>query len=325
MNFLAIFFAVSAAFVGFIYYAMNECKSFTIDYSNAASKIIVITGANSGLGYQTALELAKAKAHVVMACRNAGRCNKAKNDILAVVPDATVTTLELDLGSLASVRHFAAVVKEQFDHVDVLINNAGIMANPTREVTVDGLESQVGTNHFGHFLLTALLYPILAPNARIINHSSEAHRFATSNFPFEDLQSEVKYDPWVAYGNSKLANLLFTYALNERLAASGNPKHIVSIAVHPGYTATNLQKDRVPFYEMMNSFLAMDVKDGALSQLYAAVDPQASASVNTYLGPRFSMLGKPAVQVTSAMAAKKEAQDQLWEVSEQLTGTAFAL
>ncbi len=268
MSVIGFLVIAAALFAGFVYHAMNECKSFKVNFSQTPNKVIVITGANSGLGYQTALELAKADARVVLGCRSKQRCEQAKSNILKVAPDASVTTFPLDLASFESIKEFANNVKENFDHVDVLVNNAGIMAIANRETTVDGIESQVGTNHFGHFLLTSLLFPILAKNGRIVNHSSGAHLFAASKFPFEDLQLEKAYDPWVSYGNSKMANLFFTYELNKRLAASANPKNIISIAVHPGYTATNLQKDRFPMWEAMNGFFAMSLEDGALSQIH---------------------------------------------------------
>jgi NAD(P)-dependent dehydrogenase (short-subunit alcohol dehydrogenase family) len=249
-------------------YAVEECKSFDVDYHAAANKIVIVTGANSGLGFHTALALARANATVVLACRNERKCIPAKLQIQAAVPSSKVDSLELDLSSFKSIKQFTEDFKKKFPKLDVLINNAGIMAVPSRELTVDGLELQIGTNHFGHFLLTALLYPILSNNGRIINHSSGAHALADKNFPLEDLQSERDYSPFKAYGNSKLANLLFTFELNKRLKESGNPRNISSIAVHPGYTATNLQVERFPFWEQLNALFAMSGKDGSLSQIY---------------------------------------------------------
>ncbi len=144
-------------------------------------------------------------------------------------------------------------------------------------------------------------------------------------FPMHDLQSEVSYDPWTAYGNSKFANLLFTYELNHRLEVSGNPKAIKAIAVHPGYTATNLQTDRFPLYDFFNSLLAMHGEDGAKSQVYAAVDPKVQASDRTYIGPAWIMFGAPKVQSTKSSAWVKERQEKLWQESERLTGMQFVL
>ena len=253
---------------GFLQYAKLEMKNYVIDYSQTPSKVIVITGANSGLGYYTALALAKEKSVVIMACRSRDRCESAKATILKEAPKATVECMDLDLASFESIRTFAKEFTSKYDHLDVLVNNAGIMALPEREVTADGLEFQIGTNHFGHFLLTALLFPHIATNGRIINHSSGAHLMAASNFVFKDLLSEKSYDPWIVYGNSKLANLFFTYELNRRLTKDNNPKNIMSIAVHPGYTSTNLQNSRFPFWEYLNEFAAMKGEEGALSQIY---------------------------------------------------------
>jgi len=253
---------------------MKQCATYLEDSSSGNilqpltnDKVIIITGANSGLGYYTALSLAKRNAHVLLACRNLHKCDVAKNDILHTYANASVSTMALDLSSFQSVRTFAENVKAVYSHIDVLINNAGIMAVNPREVTADGLEAQIGVNHFGHYLLTCLLFPLLEKNGRIINHSSAAHNFHASTFPYSNLQSEVHYEPWTAYGNSKVANLLFTFELNRKLARGRNPKGIMSIAVHPGYTATNLQNGKYPFWDVANSWFAMRGEDGALSQI----------------------------------------------------------
>ncbi|KAJ1401937.1 hypothetical protein B484DRAFT_338823 [Ochromonadaceae sp. CCMP2298] len=201
------------------------------------SKIILITGANSGLGYYTALRLAQLKAHVVLACRSTDKCAAARQSILDLHPEALVDAMQLDLSSFESIRMFSTTFNKSYESLDVLVNNAGIMALPTRETTKDGLEAQIGTNHFGHYLLTCLLFPKLTANGRIINHASGAHLFHAEGFPFENAQMETGYSAWTAYGNSKVANLLFTFELNRRLSG----RNISAYAVHPGYTATNLQ------------------------------------------------------------------------------------
>jgi NAD(P)-dependent dehydrogenase (short-subunit alcohol dehydrogenase family) len=249
-------------------YAKKQMNEFQIDYSQAAGKIIVITGANSGLGYHTTLELAKAKATVVMGCRSLKKCEEAKQSILKEVPHAKLDTFPLDLASFSSIRQFAKSFLGKYHSLDVLVNNAGIMAIPTREVTEDGLELQMGTNHFGHFLLTSLLFPHIRSNGRIINHSSSMHSTAAANFVFKNLLAESSYDPWTVYGNSKLANLYFTYELNRKLQKAGNPKNISAVAVHPGYTATNLQASRFPFWEQINAVFAMKGEEGSLSQTF---------------------------------------------------------
>mmetsp|Transcript_24253 Transcript_24253/g.26525 ORF Transcript_24253/g.26525 Transcript_24253/m.26525 type:complete len:329 (+) Transcript_24253:98-1084(+) len=324
LKFLGFGFVGAAVLLGgFFQYAQKEMDNFKIDYSQTPGKVILVTGANSGLGYYTALELAKHDAQVILACRSATRCQEAKQNILKEAPNGKVDALTLDLSSFQSIKDFVKEFESKYPALDVLVNNAGIMALPNRETTKDGLEAQIGTNHFGHFLLTSLLYPLLTQNGRIINHSSSAHAFAAKNFVFKDLLSEQVYDPWVAYGNSKIANLLFTYELNRRLEKAGNPKNIVSIALHPGYTATNLQNSRFPFWEQINSLVAMKGHHGALSQIYVAVDPSAKVSNNDYVGPAYVALGVPSVQTTSSDAWDVDAQNKLWTESERLTGVKF--
>lgn len=254
---------VFIAFTGFVKFATYECKSFSID--DQSGKVVLITGANSGIGLYTSLYLAKHGAKIIMGCRSLLKCEEAKARILLDAPKAAVDTIALDLASFTSIKKFASTVRKQYPSVDVLVNNAGIMALPTRELTADGLEAQIGTNHFGHFLLTSELLPILSQNGKIVNHASSAHMMAQTSFPFADLQCNTTYDPWSAYGNSKLANLYFTFELNKRLHASGNKKNLTSIAVHPGYTDTNLQTGAVKKYG--NAFFATPVEDGSLSQI----------------------------------------------------------
>jgi len=324
---MGVFSIISTVVVGtgvflaaFKAYNNYEYSQFKIDRQDG--KIMLVTGANSGLGYETSRVLAKNGATVVMACRNQGRCDEAKMNILKETPNAKVDTLLLDLGSFTSIRKAASTFKSKYDHLDVLINNAGIMMIPTRELTKDGLESQIGTNHFGHFLLTGLLFPVIGQNGRIINHSSGAHMFHKANFVTEDLLCE-KYDGFTAYGNSKAANLLFTYELNNRLTHRENPKNIVSIAVHPGYTSTNLQAGKFPFWEQLNAIFAMKVEDGALGQIKAAVDKSVKPSFHNIYGPKFGMCGAPAETSTSKSTWDHEAQQKLWEESIRITGESF--
>lgn len=248
-----------------------------------------------------------------MTCRSQVRCNEAKESIVLEYPklESLITTKVLDLASFDSIKDFA---KQMPNNIDVLINNAGIMAYSRRELTVDGLEAQMGTNHVGHFLLTNLLLGKISKKGRIINHSSGAHMFAAKNFT-SDLMSEKSYGPWIAYGNSKAANLLFTYELNDRLNKAN--KDIISIAVHPGYTSTNLQSNKFPLWELFNQMVAMKVEHGVLSQTLAATSPSMVASMDDFYGPKYFSFGFPTVQKTNK--ADKNAQVELWTQSEKLT------
>lgn len=322
----------------FVQIAMQPCKSFKLAPDVAKNKVIIITGANSGLGFYTSLYLANNGAKVIMACRDNHRCLASKRVImessnltnpLLVEPDV----MDLDLGSFASIRSFVQIFKGTYASkgLDVLINNAGVMAlSPPKSLTVDGIEAQVGINHFGHFLLTALLYPVLNKNGRIVNHASSAHEFAAADEILKgDFQTSDynQWSAWSAYGKSKQANLQFTYEMNDRLASRKNPKNIIAIAIHPGYTSTALQeKSAMNAFGMSwisNKFLAMDLHDGSLSQIIAAVDPSVEASNNTYFGPRYVALGFPVVAPTGKY--HKDAQVELWRVSEELTNQRFTI
>jgi NAD(P)-dependent dehydrogenase (short-subunit alcohol dehydrogenase family) len=237
-----------------------------------------------------------------------------------------VEVASLDLGSLASVQEFADRFAAANTKLDLLINNAGVMA-PPRTLTTDGLELQFGTNHLGHFALTGRLLGLMSanPGARVVNVSSGAHR--RGKIAFDDLQGERSYGRWSAYGQSKLANLLFTFELDRRLRASASPA--VAVAAHPGYAATNLQTAVAPKYEGMlmsfgNLLLAQSAEMGALPTLYAAT--HAGVEGGSYIGPDglFEMRGHPKQVECSAAARDEEAARKLWDVSEQLTGVQFA-
>ncbi len=210
------------------------------DIPDLSGREAVVTGANSGLGFQTALELARHGARVVMACRDQGRGAQAVDRVRAAAPGAQVELGALDLAELASVRRFAAWYRERRERegLDLLVNNAGVMAIPHRR-TADGFEMQLGTNHLGHFALTGLLLPLLTarPGARVVTVSSIAHRAGWISFG--NLQRERRYERWTAYGQAKLANLLFAFELQRRADAVG--VDLLSMAAHPGYAATNLQ------------------------------------------------------------------------------------
>lgn len=296
------------------------------DIPDQSGRTAIVTGANSGIGLVTARELARAGAHVVLACRNAEKGEAAVRAIEAAAPGATVTLAPLDLASLASVREFASGVTSEHGRLDLLINNAGVMAAP-RRLTEDGFESQFGTNHLGHFALTGLLLPCMtAEGARVVTVSSGAHRMGRMRF--DDLHGEQKYGRWSAYGQSKLANLLFAFELDRRLRAGGSA--VTSVAAHPGYAATNLQSAAVPAHErffmsITNAIFAQRAEKGALPTLYAATAPHVEGGA--YFGPDglFEQRGFP-TRVDSTPASKdEEAARRLWETSEELTGVRFAL
>jgi len=287
------------------------------ELTDQSGKTVIVTGANSGLGEVTARELARVGAHVVLACRNTEAGEKA-----AAGMSGSVEVRKLDLADLDSVRAFAQGVTGP---VDILVNNAGVMAVPYR-TTAQGFESQIGTNHLGHFALTGLLLDRLKESAspRVTVLSSTAHRMGKINF--DDLQSETKYERWKAYGQSKLANLLYTYEFARRAKAAGSP--IVVTAAHPGYADTKLQGKTESFMDRVmavgNAMLAQSAEAGAWPTLYAATADIPSGS---YVGPNgFMQQRGKATLVGSTAASKDEAvAKRLWEVSEKLTGVTYQL
>lgn len=282
------------------------------DLPSFAGRTVIVTGANSGLGLVTARELARVGAKTILAVRN-----KAKGDDAAASMTGDVEVRQLDLQDLASVRAFA----EGIDQVDVLVNNAGIMAVPYA-VTVDGFESQIGTNHLGHFALTNLLLPKITD--RVVTVSSMMHLIGWINL--NDLNWKARpYLAWPAYGQSKLANLLFTKELQRRLDAAGS--RVKAHAAHPGYSATNLQgQSGGKIGDTLMGFgnkLATDADFGARQTLYAAAQDLPG---NSFIGPRFTMWGPTGpTPFRSPLARDAAKAAALWELSEQLTGTTFAL
>jgi NAD(P)-dependent dehydrogenase (short-subunit alcohol dehydrogenase family) len=284
----------------------------------------VVTGANSGLGLITARELARAGATVVMACRNTDKAHAALQQVAAAAPSATLEVESLDLGSLASVRAFAEKFNASHDRLDMLINNAGVMAPPRRE-TADGFELQFGTNHLGHFALTGLLIERIKgrEGARVVTVSSGAHRMG--HMKFDDLQATKKYARWAAYGQLKLSNLLFAFELDRRLRAAGSS--VRSLAAHPGYSATNLQSAAAPALDRalmkFTNLIAQSAEMGALPQLYAVTEPGLEGGI--YIGPDgfFEQRGYPAVVQAKAEAYNEADAAKLWSVSEDLTGVKY--
>jgi NAD(P)-dependent dehydrogenase (short-subunit alcohol dehydrogenase family) len=292
-------------------------------------KRIIVTGGNSGIGWEAALVLAGKGASLILAVRSAERGNEAAQQIRDVHSSANVEVMPLDLADLASVRAFAGAYQGRYNTLDVLINNAGVMALPPRK-TADGFEMQFGTNHLGHFALTGLLLPtILAtPKARVVTVSSGAHRFGKMNF--DDLQSEKRYDKWAVYGQSKLSNLLFAYELQRRLETAH--ADAISVGVHPGYVATNLQAagPRMAgsrLQEMLmgwgNRIFAGTAAQGAVPTIYAATSPEVNGC--DYIGPlgRGAKHGVPTRERSTDRSYSIEDARRLWEVSEALTGVTY--
>ena len=287
------------------------------------------TGANSGLGYVTARELARQGARVVLACRSEVRGAEAVDRLVAEVPGAEVEFIQLDLGELDSVREFASVCERTHDRLDLLVNNAGVMALPLGR-TADGFETQFGVNHLGHFALTGLLLPMIAETsgARIVTVSSMVH--VLSNIDIDDLNSEKgPYRRWIAYARSKTANLLFTHELARRLSRAGSDA--VAAAAHPGYASTNLQttgprlegrKGAERFMEIGNRVFAQSAEAGALPTLYAATAP--GVRPDTFVGPSFAMWrGSPATSWRARWTRDDTAGERLWTASERLTGVVY--
>jgi NAD(P)-dependent dehydrogenase (short-subunit alcohol dehydrogenase family) len=300
----------------------------TENIPDLTGKVAIVTGANSGIGYETAVAFAEKGATVIMACRNLEKSQAALDQLRAEVPGADVELMRLDLASLASVRQFVDEFQEKYERLDLLINNAGIMMVPYG-TTEDGFERQFGTNHLGHFALTGLLLDtILAtPGARVVNVSSTGHRFGRMDF--DDLMYEDGngYSSNGAYGRSKLANLLFTYELQRRFEAVG--AEAMATAAHPGGTNTNLQ-DEIgerwyvkPFVPLMR--MVMQSADmGALPTIRAAVDPDAEGG--NYYGPGGFMeqRGYPVLVQSSGASHNLADAQRLWQVSEELTGVSFS-
>ena len=302
-------------------------QAWTIqDLPDQTGRLAVVTGASSGTGWETANALAARGATVVLACRNAQKTEAALQRIRLAHPGARVEGQALDLGSLRSIRKAAAALRARFDRVDLLINNAGVMIPPYGR-TEDGFETQIGTNHLGHYAFTGLLLDRLlaTPGARVVTMSSAAHRIGGINF--DDLHAERGYRAWAAYGQSKLANLLFTYELQRRLAAAGSGT--LALAAHPGWARTELQRHVGGLLGLPMALLApgfsQGSEGGALPLLRAATDPAALGG--TYYGPAglLELKGRP-VRVSSNGRSHDEAlQGRLWQRSEQETGVVFAL
>lgn len=297
------------------------------DMPDLTGKVMIVTGANSGIGFEAAKAFAQKGATTIMACRTMPKANAAKQIILNEQPDAKVEVMSLDLASLRSVMEFAEAFKAKFDRLDVLVNNAGIMMVPYGR-TEDGFELQMGTNHLGHFALTGRLFDLLlsTPNSRVVNVTSNGHRLGSMDFDNLLYENGKGYSSIGAYGRSKLANLLFTYELQRRFNALSPDS--MAVSAHPGTTDTNLTShlEQDGLAKTLRPYLAKALQGaemGALPTIRAAVDSQVEPG--DYFGPDgFMERGGYPVLVNSSKAAKDPAAAQkLWEMSEELTGIQF--
>ncbi len=301
----------------------------TDDIPDLDGRVIVVTGANSGLGLATTRALVDHGAHVVMGCRSMDKAKRAAESIASEGGRGRAEPWSLDLASLASIQEFAERFESEHDALHALCNNAGVMALPYTK-TADGFEIQLGTNHLGHYALTGRLLPLLlaTDDSRVVTVSSLMHR--VGRMRWDDLQSERNYRKWAAYGQSKLANLLFTFELQRRLEAV--KARTSSLASHPGYASTNLQAAgarqmgstwRERLMNAGNRVMAQSAQMGALPSLYALTSDDARGG--DYIGPDgpMQMWGHPTTVVATAMARDSELAARLWGVSQSLTGVSF--
>lgn len=290
-------------------------------------RVAVITGSNTGIGFEAARVLADHGAQVVLAVRNLAKGEAAAAQIRAQHPDAQVAITQLDLASLESIRTAAADLRSAYPRIDVLINNAGVMFTPRQE-TADGFEMQFGTNHLGHFALTGLILDRLVgvEGSRVVTVSSNAHRLKAA-IHFDDLQWQRRYSRVGAYGQAKLANLLFTYELQRRLAAANEPT--IAVAAHPGASNTELMRNLPavirPAAKLVTPLLFQSPPMGALPTLRAATDPQVTGG--QYYGPDGwqQQRGHPVLVRSSRQSHDEDLQRRLWAVSEELTGVTYGV
>ena len=304
-----------------------SAKWTAADVPDRSGRVAVVTGANSGIGYEAAAVLAGRGARVVVAVRDLGKGESAVHQIKRRSPNADVALQQLDLSSLASVRAAAEDLRAAYPRIDLLINNAGVMY-PPKQTTADGLELQFGTNHLGHFALTGLLLDHLLPveGSRVVTVASIAHNIQ-AGIHFEDLQWERSYNRVAAYGQSKLANLMFTYELQRRLADKQAPT--VAVAAHPGISNTELMRhipgSGLPGFSRLAGLVTNSPAVGALATLRAATD--SAVRGGQYYGPSGfrELVGHPVLVQSNRMSHDTEVQQRLWSVSEELTGVKFPL
>lgn len=299
---------------------MTQEKWDTTNIPSQQGRKAIVTGSSSGIGFEAAKALAAKKAEVILAVRNPKKGELALAKIRKEIPHATVSQMQLDLADFSSIKAFAETYTKQFASLDLLINNAGVMVPPYSK-TKDGFELQMGTNHLGHFLLTGLLLPLLmkSKGARIVTVSSSAHHLG--NIKFTDLNWEQRsYSPWRAYGDSKIANLYFTYELQKRLRNAGSD--ILTTAAHPGWSDTELQR-HASLTEKLNKYFAQKPDMGALPTLRAAIDE--SVKGGEFFGPSgwLELKGYPGVTKSNSRSHSVEIREKLWHVSESLTGLRY--
>ena len=299
--------------------------SFSLDkVSSQKGRIAVVTGANTGLGFETALGLASKECKVIMACRNKDKAEQAMADIHAEVPNADLEFIKLDLNSLKSVREFAKTYTEKYDRLNLLINNAGLMIPPLMR-TEEGFESQFGVNHLGHFLLTYLLFPAIekTDNARVVSLSSIAHK--NGRIQFDDPNWENSYSRTEAYNQSKVACLMFAYELQRKLNDAGS--NVISVAAHPGVSDTELGRyiPKVLYYvfKPITPLFTHHPKEAAKPTLMAVLDENVKGG--DYYGPQGfnEMKGDPGKARSTGYSKKRDEAAKLWELSEKLTGQEF--
>ena len=306
---------------------MQNTKWTLQDAPNLKGKIIIVTGGNSGLGFEAVKAFASKNAEVILACRSIEKGDKAKMELQGQLQEANINVMPLDLSDLSSVRQFVDEFKSRYNHLDVLLNNAGIMMTPY-QLTKDGFESQFGTNHLGHFALTGLLLDLIrrTKDSRVVNVSSNAHKWG--NMDFENLMFEKgkSYTPTKAYGRSKLANLLFTYELQRKF--ENHKITAMSAAAHPGGSITNLANHLTNkiWFKILMPFAGLFTHSpaaGALPEIRAAIDPGVLPA--EYYGPNGfnEMKGDPVLVHSNRASHSQEDAAKLWDASEKLTGISF--
>lgn len=299
----------------------------TENIPDLTGKVIIITGGNSGIGYEAAKEFARKGAQIILASRNKNKAKAALSRIQTEIPGSRAEIYQLDLADLKSIKQFTDTFKKKYNRLDVLLNNAGIMMVPYGK-TKDGFELQLGTNHLGHFALTGTLIDLLlnTPGARVVNVSSNAHYFGEMDFSNLMYENGEGYSAQKAYGRSKLANLLFTYELQRRFNAVG--VDAIALAAHPGISNTNLaahifKRWRLKILQPLMGLMLQSAAMGALPSIRAAVD--SSVSGGQYFGPNGSKerSGYPVVVLSNENSHNLEDALQLWEISEKLTGVSY--